>query len=777
MATLIMTRMKDKLDPSMKQKAFTFLEKLARDDTLPGLHIEPIVGSVDARVRTGRVDDNFRAVLFKLTATAGTSYVVHGFWPHDRANSIAERVTLTINPVNGVPEIKEVVDAALARVMVDAPRPTPPVTGPAAYPVAAAPVVPEPRQPLPAQTLPAQTLPAQTLPATPAPGPVRLWAPEVNADTLTDQLGIDPDLAHRALTATEDELLTLVESAPDWQGLALLELATGAALRDVQRDFALDRRGPTGGSEDDRIVAGLQTPAAKATFAFVEDDQSLREAIDSGDFAQWRLFLHPTQRLYAENSTNGPFRLTGGAGTGKTVVTVHRARNLSRSHPQAKVLLTTFTRNLATAIGADLHRLDPKLTLVDEPGRAGVLVRGIDSLVFSIVQGADDDQLRDAVATVLGTPYSLSSKLTASLGWRNAIASVPDLPPNLRSPAFFRAEYSLIVLKERITTLAGYLRVRRTGRGVALDRSKRMLVWQVIEAYRTDARLDESTDYIERAEIAAAYLQQRATDGWPATFDHVLVDEAQDLSPSHLKVLRALVGEHANDLFISEDSHQRIYGHKLALKPLGINIVGRSRPLRLNYRTTAQNLAFAMRILSGEDFTNLEGEQDEVAYTSSRSGPAPRLLPVRGAGDELDQSARLLTEWLTDDPAPAPETVAVLVRDKLRRDTVVAGLGERGVQVRAVDREAAPTGHPVVMTMHRAKGMEFTHVLLFDVGAASVPRILKEYDTSDEDRREALARERSLVYVAATRARDVLAVSWTGTVSPLLGGPDPAAPT
>lgn len=125
----------------------------------------------------------------------------------------------------------------------------------------------------------------------------------------------------------------------------------------------------------------------------------------------------------------------------------------------------------------------------------------------------------------------------------------------------------------------------------------------------------------------------------------------------------------------------------------------------------------------------------------------------------------VISGWLSGPDAPARETVAILVRDRRRRDTIVAGLGERGVPVRAVEREAAASGHPLVMTMHRAKGMEFTHVLLYDVGAGSVPRLLKEYDTSDEDRAEALARERSLVYVAATRARDVLAVSWTGDSS------------
>src|SRR5690606_68767 len=126
---------------------------------------------------------------------------------------------------------------------------------------------------------------------------------------------------------------------------------------------------------------------------------------------------------------------------------------------------------------------------------------------------------------------------------------------------------------------------------------------------------------------------------------------------------------------------------------------------------------------------------------------------------ELDQAARLIRDWVTGEGAPAPETIAILVRDRYQRDRVVAGLAERGVEVRAVDSESVKPGAPVVMTMHRAKGTEFARVLLFGVKDGQVPQSLNEYETSEADKQDALLRERSLLYVAATRARDVLAVS------------------
>jgi superfamily I DNA/RNA helicase len=145
----------------------------------------------------------------------------------------------------------------------------------------------------------------------------------------------------------------------------------------------------------------------------------------------------------------------------------------------------------------------------------------------------------------------------------------------------------------------------------------------------------------------------------------------------------------------------------------------------------------------------------------------PRLIQCATLSEELDQAAGLIREWVSETPG-APETIAVLGRDQRQRDRVVSGLAERGVTIRAVDREHIKPGQPVALTMHRAKGTEFSKVLLFGVDQGSIPRPLRDEQYAEDAWADALLRERSLLYVAATRARDELAVSWSGDPSQLL---------
>lgn len=777
MPTLIWSKVKDGLDPSMKKKAYAFLEKLQESDELPGLHIEPIVGSVDPRVRTGRVDDNFRCVMFKIAAGREPVYVIHGVWPHDKANSIAEQVKLSMNPINGVPEVDRVLDEVQSQVRREARIAPPPAASWIAHSLGtlkpAESAVPKARK----ATEPVTDVEATMLPAfLQAPR----WPDGLSVTVLHDELGIDVEVAFAALAApTETALVEVLHSARvEWQIEALLALATGTSVEDVRKDFRIDQPVPVAGEDDDdaRLLRSLEHPAAQTSFHWIEDNDELRRIIEAGDLGAWRLFLHPEQRSYVEHDRKGTYRLSGGAGTGKTVVAIHRARHLASKYPDARILLTTYTRNLADDLASGVRKLDDSIQLQTRLDQPGIYVKGIDQVAWAVVQRAGDD-IAEAVGQVLGVPRTGVLKASPETLWREAIEDAGDeLPSGLATQAFLEAEYTQVVLPHRITTAQAYVRVRRVGRGVALDRGKRAAVWKVFESYRAKARMHESTDYIEKAAIAAAWLDLTGN----RLFDHVIVDEAQDLAPSRLQFLRALVAEGPNDLFLCEDSHQRIYGQKVVLAHCGINVRGgRSRRLTLNYRTTRQNLAWAIKVLAGGDWTDLEGEVEEHPYQSARSGPSPQLAPAATMNDELDAAARILDSWMPDGSlspdanrlagrAPAPEGIAVLVRDRYRRESVVSGLAERGVEVRSVDREAVRPGKPLVMTMHRAKGLEFTHVLLFGVAEGAIPRSLKDYDTSEQDRADALLRERALLYVAATRARDVLAVTWNGKPSSLL---------
>ena len=775
-------------DSSLKAKIGPFIAKLSTMTASTGLHLEHIRGAADRRVRTARVTDFYRAVLFELDAGGEPVYVIHGIWPHDEANRIAESVTVGVNPYNGATEVTRIKDAIqqdagaveqarrAARAKLDAARREAEEIAREAARIQSA-------------NAEARRQNARAVPgAVAAPGRdhALTWPEGLSVETLRDELGIDVRLGAAALAATcESQLLDLAITARvAWQGEALLALATGSTIDDVREDFELLRPQDVAPVPTDAdIIAGLRRRAARTEFAWLETDEDLRRAIEGLTFAQWQLFLHPQQRALVDRRTNGPMRISGGAGTGKTVVTVHRAAALAERDAEAgdevRILLTTYTRNLADDLRRQVAQLAPTLPFAERIGEPGLLVSGLDRIAHAVLQRAVLQRAGDSIAQtakqVIGRPRTrvLTLPDSKSNPWHEALALMGnELPEGLRSADFLESEYELIVLPQRITTLRQYLRVRRPGRGVALARDKRAAVWRAIESYRDRSAALDVVSFSEQLALAAAWLDAEAARGAPRPFRHVLVDEAQDLTPAHLQLLRALVDNGPDDLFLAEDSHQRIYGRKITLSHYGIHVRGRSRRLTRNYRTTHQNLDLAFGILDPGAYEDMEGRAEEHRYVSPRSGPEPLLIHASDRDQEIKEAGALLDLWLEEDrdagEEGAPETIAVLVRDRYQRDAVVTGLAQQGIEVRPVDREAVGRGRPVVMTMHRAKGLEFRKVLLFDVSEDSIPRSLRDQRYSEADRTDALLRERSLLYVAATRARDQLAISWSGRKSPLL---------
>ena len=823
MATILLPSSKTKdataKDPSLRAKIGPFISKLSTMATSSGLHLEPIRGSRDRRVRTARVTDFYRAVLFELTADGEVVYVIHGIWPHDEAIKIAESVTVHVNPRNGITEVVNVGDLiGLDPRAVEEARRTAQAELAAAQREAdelaretariqAANAEARRRNEEAARGADAGSAPTQApgepvgtgsqrgeggavagtaVGAAAVPGAVvvpsrdqaPVWPDGLTVEILHDELGIDVRLGAAALAAQrESQLLDLASTARvSWQGEALLNLATGATIEEIREDFGLrPSRDIAAEPTDADLIAGLRTRAARSTFTWLESDEDLRRAIEGLSFAEWQLFLHPQQRALVERRANGPMRVSGGAGTGKTVIAVHRAVELAKRDKadgqELRILLTTYTRNLADDLRRQIAQLEPRLPFTEKLSEPGVMVSGLDRVARRILQQAGA-KISPIAQEVIGQPRGRVLTYPRENVWQEVLTLMGDeLPEGLRSADFLESEYELIVLPQRVTTLKQYLRVRRPGRGVALDRSKRATVWKAMERYRDRSADLGVTSFDEQLALAAAWLDQEAALGTPRPFRHVLVDEAQDLTPAHLQLLRALVEPGPDDLFLAEDSHQRIYGKKITLSHYGIQVRGRSRRLTRNYRTTRQNLDVAFGILDPGTYEDMEGQAEEHRYVSPRSGPDPLLLHATDRADELSKAAELLTVWLEQDrdsEDSAPESIAILVRDRYQRDAVVNGLAQHGVEVRAVDREAAGRGRPVVMTMHRAKGLEFRKVLLFDVSRSAIPRPLRDQQYSDADRDDALLRERSLLYVAATRARDQLAISWSGEASPLI---------
>lgn len=729
MPNVVISKLKNQpTDKVVRLKILDFLEKLAENDMSPGLRVKKMNQAVDSRARTARIDQSWRAVLYLLEDDRRErTWLYAGAWAHDVAIERARTIKVDLNDVNGAVELI----AATAS---------------------------NERSSAAAHSARAPEL---------SPGFIEQF--NYSLADLTHELGFEPSTAVALLRAqTEDEVLTLAEAFENvWQQNAALSLAAGESIGKIRIELGLGAPiAKAAETDDERIIRSLRSEASKMQFAFADNTDELRRIIEEGDFAAWRVFLHPEQSRYATGSWNGPFRLSGGAGTGKTVVLLHRARHLVQANPAASIVLTTYTRALAEDLKRDLALLDPGLPLADELGDPGILIRGVDQLAAAVRARASRG-FGDAAAAVFGrNPGPVRTVTENGAGWTAAVqAAGGGALGGLGNEGFLSSEYINVALPARVWSEDEYLEIRRPGRRVALDRARRRSLWTIVEEYRDSARAGASLSYAEVAEVAAAWLDLEGESS-NARVDHVLVDEGQDLSPSQWKMLRALARPGANDLFIAEDTHQRIYGSHVVLAHCGIAIVGRSRRLTLNYRTTAENLSFAVRALEEAEFLDGEGNAADVkGYRSARHGPTPEGAGFASDGEQLEGAVSTIEGWLSDGVEPA--SIAVLTHSKDRAGLVKETLSERGIPAEQVQSAHSGGDRVLTMTMHTAKGMEFSRVILFDISEGIIPGTWVEH-LSPEERDDALLRERSLLYVAASRARDALAITWRGRPSLLL---------
>ena len=775
------------LDGALMKPTMNFLQKLSADPTNPSLKIKTLTNAVDKRVRTGRINDQFRAVLFEIRDQDTHHFVLVDVDSHDEGNLKAERLDparlrLDVNPINGITTlIKEEQPASGDAGQVEADsRAKAEAAAQAAHELAAeqAKAVAEEKG------VEAELVEKQS----PAPREV---LGELTPEKLWEELGIDPALTEQVLALeSEDGLDALLAPRPKWEHEAVLALVAGYSVEETRESLGLRKvsASEAAESEDARLLAGLRQAAAELEFAYVDDveTESLRSVIESGSFEKWRVYIHPEQRRMAENSYKGSARVFGGAGTGKTVVAVHRANNLAMGRVAGagpRVLLTTFTKGLAQGLKSQLNALNPVYPEAGEPGENGVWVDNIDAVVRKVVSLGTPEEVSEATRRVLGVaaprvrPYT---EMAARQVWEGALEATDEsMPREIANEAFLQAEYETVVLAGGITTQAEYLKVARTGRGTPLNRKQRKQVWAVLESLMQTQAIDGQLFWPTMSAVGAEILNVRYERGGQREFNHVVVDEAQDFNAGHWRFLRACVAKGKNDIFLAEDSHQRIYGNPLTLSHFGISTRGRaSRRLTLNYRTTKENLDYALRILVGGDmeFLDGEGEVDSVGgYRSARTGPAPMIVTAKSEDEEFAVAAALINGWLEESERAAEDgprkevRVGVMCRTRGQLSRVVSGLADHGIDaVQTKNAELASHEQVSVMTMHGAKGMEFTHVILMGVGKEIMPLRFRLKNLSEEDARAALQRERSLLYVAASRARDALVVTTVGERSELL---------
>ena len=513
-------------------KVTDFVNKFRNDPTSPGINYEKINDATDKKMCSVRIDDTYRGIVVRQQETG--VYLLLWVDHHDEAYDWARRKKCEVNAATGN---VQVFDIQHSNDEVQ-------------------PIAPE-------FCLFAEYSDEQLL---------KIGVPE-------EQLTFVKNIPHlTAFYASKDQLPEDAYENLEW-------LANEFPIEDV---LAMIEENKKSATNTDNLGEALQTAGSQKSFVVVEGEEELLR-IMAEPLEKWRVFLHPTQRRIVEKNYSGPARVLGGAGTGKTVVAMHRAKWLaSKLTDKQSILFTTFTANLAADIKENLR----KICTTQEQRHIEVV--NLDAWVSQYLreQGYNSTIIYDdALADI----------------WEEAIALAGDTSG--LTAQFYAEEWAKVVASQDAFTQDAYLKAPRLGRGTRLDRKKRVQVWHVFDEYlnilRDRAIRDVDTAYYECRKIAEKNLPN-------AIFTHIVIDEGQDLSPNAYRLLRVLAGpEHQNDLFIVGDTHQRIYKNKATLSKCGVNVRGRSSYLKINYRTTEEIRKYAFALLKGIPFDDLDEDYDD----------------------------------------------------------------------------------------------------------------------------------------------------------------------
>ena len=549
---------------------------------------------------------------------------------------------------------------------------------------------------------------------------------EQPATPITDEeflsYGVPIDWLADVRAATEDTIFALVEHLPREAAEALLDLATGAKPQ-IPAVTAPE------------AVSPFEHPDAQRRFRVMEDVEELKRALDF-PWDQWTVFLHPSQRQVVEQSFSGPARVSGSAGTGKTVVALHRAANILRQHPQARLLLTTFSLPLANALEGKLRILTGEDNSV-VPRVTVLPFKDVAHELFTLAFGhhpraATEDQIRGALKTAAG-----EASLTSF------------------TPRFLASEWLNVVDAWQLDSLHAYQGVSRLGRKNRLGAKQREKLWPVFVRAR---QLIEAQGLLTWPSIFAkvtAHFARRAEK----PFTNAVIDEAQDLSVPELRMLAAITPGGPDALFFAGDLGQRIFQEPFSWKALGVDIRGRSRTLKVNYRTSHQIRQAADRLLP-KIVQDVDGnEQDRRGTVSMFNGPEPEIQIFPDGDREIQGVAGWIKQSVADGIAPAEIGIFVRANGQLARArAAVKAAGH--TQLELSERLEQPQGRVAIGTMHLAKGLEYKAVTVMACDDDVLPlqgRIETVADESELD--EVHDTERNLFYVACTRARDRLLVS------------------
>lgn len=690
----------NRLPKKIQNKVTNFMMKFRQDPTQPGLNYESIKNVKDKNMKSVRVDGKYRAIVLK--PSKGNVYLLLWIDNHDEAYDWACRRTCQINQVSGSIQIINIDEV----------------------------------------TSTTERLTTQTK----EQNQQGRFSHISDLDLMS--LGV-PEILLPAVrkVITDKDVEEILPHLPAEASDALLMLAADYELLEVKRQ--LDKQSEPENIDTDDFATALERDETLGQFMVVTDDNALLEML-AAPLEKWRVFLHPSQRKLINRDWNGPVKVLGGAGTGKTVVAMHRAKWLAQNRfndPSDRILFTTFTRNLAEDIKSNLQ------SICSQDIMKRIEVINLDAWVKRFLNQED-----------IETQILYGADLKPF--WEEAYAIAPsDLGLSL---SFYQDEWQQVILKYGCQSLRDYLQARRIGRGHRLSRSQKQKVWSVFNEYRNLLRENRCCEADEAMYNAAQLIQTEGADLLP--YRAVIVDEAQDMSDSAFRLLRAIAGaEQKNDMFIVGDAHQRIYGKFVTLSHCGIKIIGRSRKLRINYRTTDEIRKWSTQILSSQPVDDLDGGEDSLQdYRSLLHGQEPSIKNFSSQKKEIEYLKDSLEQLQQQNQILS--SICLVFRTKQLLEDYQKSIEAMGFQTKIIRRNEADISRDTnllkLATMHRVKGLQFDYVFLPSLNDDIIPlgHVLNKYtDILARDR--FIQSDRCLLHVAATRAKKQVFVSSYGKQS------------
>lgn len=680
--TAALPRLNGQEQKQVKTAAFD----LQLDPSRPGLQMHRLTGGRDVNFWSARVNQDIRIIIHKTEASFMLAYVDH----HDDAYAWAERRRIEAHPRTGAIQIVEV----LERIEE------------------AAPVIAALAEPT-----------IELAPAAPSP----LLFAALAEDDLLD-IGAPADWIADILKWTEDRFFHLIERLPAESAEALLDYAATGRL-----------------TKPEPVIGDpFAHPDTLRRVQPIGNEDELRVALDY-PWEKWSVFLHPSQREIVERNFSGPARVTGSAGTGKTVVALHRAARAVTVDPHARVLMTTFSRPLANSLQSKL------LVLLEQDAAklARVSVTSFEDAASELYQLVE---ARRPVIASLELQQAALDRALADAGFAE------------RPARFVWAEWRNVIDAWGIWDLLAYSNVPRIGRRNRLGSKQREALWPVFKSARSALA---SRGMVTNAQVyaaVAAYYSEREEK----PYTHIIVDEAQDLGVGELRMMAALASG-SGALFFAGDLGQRIFQQPFSWISLGVDVRGRSSSLRINYRTSRQIREAADKLLPPK-IADVDGvEESRMNAQSVFEGPSPEIQVFDSADDECAGVGAFLMQAIA--AGASPHEIGVFVRSKDQLDRARKAIVYANLECRQLSGNVED--HPncvVIGTMHFAKGLEFKAVAVMACDDEVLPLQSRIDDAVDEEEmKEVFDTERHLFYVACTRARDRLMLSGVKPESEFLG--------